>query len=347
MYDMSVLTTVNPLAMLKLITCLFMSVGLATLSLAASATEDEKPVIQLERTDGGFWATKTIVNGEGQHLMIVDTAAANSALLRHVSSSQGLSPSDQKIIVHGLLNVDDAPYVHTNLRLGLLNHEGMVVLITDSDVIQDPSAKGLIGMDLLRSASPAYRYMALDLKSGRIEYAKRLSHLGFSSKMPWVRQTSKGRDLGFLSFPIRAEGIRATAIIDTGLRYAVANHALAIKLQKRGSTLLEERLIDATGEVDVLRAARIRKIEGAGITWSSSTALIHDSPALKKLASDEAPIMLLGLLHLGNQIIVVDMDRNRLAIMPERTFGRTPKSCTGSHVSCPLTTKTYRQGGFR
>ena len=300
-----------------------MLIGLLTLNLAASATEDENPVIQLERTDGGFWATEVFVNGEGPHLMIVDTAAANSALMRHVSSSQGLSPSDQKIIVHGLLNVDDAPYVHTPLRLGLLKHDGVVVLITDNDVLQDPSAKGLVGMDLLRSAHPDYRYLALDLKTGRVEYAKRLSHLGFSNKMPWVRQTSTGRDLGFLSFPIRVEGIRATAIIDTGLRYAVANDALAFKLQKRGSTLLEERLIDATGEADVLRAARIRKIEGAGITWSSSTALIHDSPALKKLASDEAPIMLLGLLHLGEQIIVVDMDRNRLAIMPERRFGRS------------------------
>ena len=320
---MPVSTTVNPLALFRLVTCLFMLIGLLTLNLAASATEDENPVIQLERTDGGFWATEVFVNGEGPHLMIVDTAAANSALMRHVSSSQGLSPSDQKIIVHGLLNVDDAPYVHTPLRLGLLKHDGVVVLITDNDVLQDPSAKGLVGMDLLRSAHPDYRYLALDLKTGRVEYAKRLSHLGFSNKMPWVRQTSTGRDLGFLSFPIRVEGIRATAIIDTGLRYAVANDALAFKLQKRGSTLLEERLIDATGEADVLRAARIRKIEGAGITWSSSTALIHDSPALKKLASDEAPIMLLGLLHLGEQIIVVDMDRNRLAIMPERRFGRS------------------------
>ena len=275
-------------------------------------------VVPIEFHASGIWVTSARLNDNTPLQLGVDLAAQNSSIRRSIVDSEQLSEDDLNFNVYGLIGVETAPSVTSKLTAGHFEHDGSIIVIEDPQALAAPDIDGLAGIDLLFGGHN-FRYVLIDLREGIIEASNSLKLLDLKGRLPWKKQTEFGRERGFLSFPARFDGISGVAVIDTGINFLVANPRLGEKLERRRE-VREHIYTDANGEEAILHTARVLRIAGAGMVWTGSTAVVHDSPAIEKIVPADKPAMLLGLVHLNNNIIVIDTQKHRIAVSPLRDF---------------------------
>ncbi len=146
--------------------------------------------------------------------------------------------------------------------------------------------------------------------------------------------------------PVKVSGVRATAILDTGINFTVINTALAQKLEKRGRTLKTAIFSDVNGEETTMRHVNMGKVKTSNLTWSDSRALIFDAPALEHIDLAESPSILIGLNLLNDMAIIVDRKSEKMAFVTKYWLEEEAYNCTGSRIKCVgVMSSSYKPAG--
>ena len=286
--------------------------------------------IPIELHPGGMWVASALLNDQIPLTLGIDLAAQNSSIRQSIVQAADLEKDEMVFNVFGLIGVENAPSVSGDLTIGALHHNGPLIVIDDTKVLPSLEIDGLAGLDLLMNGHN-FRYVLVDLKNGQIEASNDLDSLGVEGRPDWKQQTPIGQDKGFLTFPARFDGIRGAAIIDTGINVLVANPYLGERLSRR-KPIQEIEYRDANGQEALLRTASVQRLDAGGLVWRGSTAVVYDSPALGKIASLDQPLMIIGLAHLNNNVLIVDRHKDKIAISPDRSF--STRQCAKRMSSC-------------
>lgn len=331
---MSILKRIAPL-------CIGAVLLLAPDSLANAVSKETTPeVIELRISGDGLFVFDVQINDGRTIPAILDTAAAISGIRKETLEELNINHRSDEMIIHGLLASESSETTTIkNISAGSIAHAGQVVVLPDMGSIHDPAVKALIGTDFLSSNSQNNRYLFVNFVHKKMELLNRLSRLPsrkFHKRLQWTDLTQYGEEQNFLTFPVKISGVKATAILDTGINFTVINKALSNALEKRGKKTAHHEYTDVNGEKAVLSHINMGKVRTSHLSWSASRAVIKDAPALERLGLGQKPAVLLGLNHVKNMAFIVDRQKNRIAFVTPNdinTKGQTI-TCTGSRTGC-------------
>ncbi len=306
--------------------------------------------IPLTRSIDGLYAFDISINDSTTIPVILDTAASMSAVRKSTFSQLKLERHVANRMVHGLIGSElSDTVVMEALSAGPLNFAGHVLILDDSDSIADPSVQGLIGTDFLMSATEDQRYLMINFLDSELSLGNRLSHFDFDNnidQLRWSKLTNFGDNMRLLTVPVKVSGVRATAILDTGINFTVINTTLAKKLEKRGRTLKTATFSDVNGEETTMHHVNLGKVKTSNLTWNPSRALIFDAPALEHINLTQSPSILIGLNLLNDMAIIVDRKTEKMAFVTKYWLEQDANDCTGSRIKCVgVMSSTYKTPG--
>lgn len=303
------------------------------LLVTAPANAEDNQRLNLIQTNDGLYAVETSVNGNATLPFIIDTAAAISAIRMSLLKKTGLEVSGTDWRVFGLLEVDETPKLErAQLNVGPISGLSSMAVLLDEDALADHRAAGLLGLDILMNYNREERYVALDFANLELSSGKSLRDVGVHRRMFWSHSSLPSEAPRLLTFDVTVNGVEGTAILDTGLKFAVMNSAYVSALEKRASRRTTQ-MTDVHGEKESLRTIMAQNMSLGDLHWRRISSLVADPPVFEMLDLDEKPTMLVGVNFLRELKIVLDRKKGRYIINTPSAL-RNRKICTGSRVGC-------------
>ncbi|WP_018998173.1 aspartyl protease family protein [Hirschia maritima] len=309
-----------------------------TSNVESSASKEIKSIPLVETRDG-LYALDVTINDNTTAPFIFDTAAGISVVRREFVRNIGVDKLSTTRKVHGLLTTKNVETVRLDkMQSGPNSYSGPAIVISDIDAIDDPRVQGIIGMDFWAYTQNEDRYFYANFASNEVGVAEKIldivSHRQRKA-IEWSPLSPSLEDENIIVFPVRVAGLKANAVLDTGIDFTVVNERLAHLLNmKRRRTISENTVIDINGNESVLRTVGIGEIKTRHIRWSTTRALIFDSPAFEFLNLGKTPTLLVGLNSLHDMILIVDRKHKKISFLPANYEPAKHKICTGSRLDC-------------
>ncbi|MFW5662019.1 MAG: retropepsin-like aspartic protease, partial [Oceanicaulis sp.] len=170
-------------------------------------------VVELLHHDGRILAPVHI-EGVGERLFILDTAAGASLISSSLRDALQLDPAEVRTRrVRGATGVTRLDYVRlAGLRFGDVHARGLWTLVGDLDEFAPADGRevaGILGVDIL-----ARRDLRLDLAEGVLTLRRPLLARGGASGVPFHSEAQAG----FVQFTAELKGAPVAAVLDTGAR---------------------------------------------------------------------------------------------------------------------------------
>jgi predicted aspartyl protease len=252
-----------------------------------------------------------MVNGRGPYRFMVDTGANHTALAASMLPVLGISADgDKTIAVLGINGTVTAPSVHLDsLDAGGLHLSDLQVPVLAGPLLAD--VDGILGVDGLENKT-----MTANFLHGRFAVSGSLGGIPIGDVVVSGRLISQH----LLQVDCRVNGVKATAVIDTGSPRTLANWALLRALaQKSGASAssVPTNVVDAT---EALQAAVIEPVSSMQI----DAATIHNLYMIfgtfrvfKSWGLEDQPAVLVGMDLLESFAeISIDYRRKELGIYP-------------------------------
>ncbi len=318
---------------------LFFSIYIVTLRPAYAVKKEQPPnVIPLYTSTDGLFIFDVTINDTDTFPVILDTAAGMSALRANKLSQLNAPKTNQDRLVHGLIAKEITETFNIEkISSGPISYSGHVLSITDHDAIDDFSVQGVIGTDVLSQNNSDNRYLLVNFRESEIRFSNKMRNLvqpNTITDLRWKKLTYTADQMTLLTIPVKIADIRATAILDTGIKFSVINTPLAKKLEKRGRHAQEVVYTDVNGEEASMKYVLMDRMRASKMSWGPTSVVIYDAPALSPLDLNEKPSILLGLNYLKETAIVIDRKLGRIAFAYHTLSSDGPKSCTGSRINC-------------
>ncbi len=231
------------------------------------------------------------INGQGPFRFVVDTGADRSVLADDVAVSLGLL-SQRRVMVEGIVRTIPARTVRIgNISFGPVSHDNLDVPVLSRSLLD---ADGYLGLDVI----DGYR-VTLDFRNHELEIGQ--------SHHTWQSSRSQSEDVlvpvlgrfGHLrSVNCRADGVRATAFIDTGAEYSVGNAKLFDALMDANPVYLRPDLVPLTGITGGVVQGHITTIERVDMDplhFVGCNIIIADLQIFQLWELNNTPAFLIGM----------------------------------------------------
>jgi len=256
--------------------------------------------------DGGRYTAAVKLNGQGPFQFIVDTGSQTSVLPARVASQLKLQSGPVVPMIGASGSEPSATVTVDDYRSDLFDRhdEPMVIIPNDSF----SKADGVLGMNAF--------------VSGRVEFdfVKRLLTAGPSMPAPagFMVQRGSVRQGNFMVVDVVIDGVRASAMIDTGGKQTVCNPKLqaALGLKPGDSDLLPiDPIKGVTGQQTMAWETTLDTLLVDGVTFSEPTVAFADLPVFRVLGLDDGPAMIIGIDQLSSlQALAIDYPRAELQL---------------------------------
>jgi predicted aspartyl protease len=164
----------------------------------------------------GRMTVMTMVNGQGPFPFTIDTGANRSVISDHLAKGLGLSPNGT-IMIEGLIGPDEVQAVRVgHMKAGTAEQREIDTAILPAASL---GSTGFLGTDMLQG-----RNVILDFRRHRITLT-RLANQGFDDGET-ITVTALRRLGQLVVTDASVNGVRVTAIIDTGAENTIGNPAL-------------------------------------------------------------------------------------------------------------------------
>ena len=251
---------------------------------------------------------------------IVDTAATRSILFENAVSNMSLTPSgepDVKLV--GLAGIRTAP----TYRVGDIKADSLVLEDYIAPVLDDwtewaRTPQGVLGLDFFGDVTLVFNPSRSEL----IVYGPDAT-VSDTLLLDWRRVPLMRSNFGITSRPffivkVLMRGKEIPFLLDTGSTDTICNLQAVSHLTTIPSI-----------DFDALRAGEIRDVHGGvvktfrliqqslqleTVTLSAKPILVADTPFFKQIGFEDKPFGILGLDHLLQQPIAIDLSRNVLFI---------------------------------
>ena len=282
--------------------------ALLALSPAAMAgTQD------LVRTSKGHLGIEVALEGLGDALFVVDTAAATSAIYEPARARLGLAADPalraQLQGIAGLQVIER--YRLPPAQVAGRRFDDLVVVGLPAGVKHGDEVMGLLGQDVL-----SRHVVELDLPGQRITLHP-ADHDPASAHGWHAMPTGRIEGAGFSTVGVDLAGAPVRAVLDTGARRTYVNWAAARAAGVTPDTpglLRAESAGGATAHGFAYDRFRFDGVRIGALAPVAAEIAIADLPVFKALGMDGAPAMILGLDVIGERRLVLDAARARLLV---------------------------------
>ncbi|MEQ8404539.1 MAG: retropepsin-like aspartic protease [Oceanicaulis sp.] len=180
------------------------------------------PVVEIIHHEGRILAPVHI-EGVGERLFILDTAAGASLISSSLRADLDLAPGETETRrVRGATGVTRLDYVRlAGLRFGDVEARGLWTLVGDLEEFAPAGGRevaGILGVDIL-----ARRDLRLDLANGELTLRRPRVEPGGAPGVPF----HSSAQAGFVQFTAELNGAPVAAVLDTGARSGTLNWAAA------------------------------------------------------------------------------------------------------------------------
>lgn len=267
----------------------------------------------LVRTSKGHLGTEVALEGLGEALFVVDTAAATSAIYEPARARLGLAADPalraQLQGIAGLQAIER--YRLPPAQVAGRRFEDLVVVGLPAGVKHGDEVMGILGQDVLLR-----HVVELDLPGERITFHP-ADHEPASAHGWHEVATGRIDGTGFSTVEVDLGGARVRAVLDTGARRSYVNWAAARAAGVTPDTpglLRAESAGGATAHGFAYDRFRFDAVRIGALAPVESELAIADLPVFKALGMDRAPAMILGLDVIGERRLVLDAARGRLLV---------------------------------
>lgn len=266
---------------------------------------------------GGRLTLPVRINGQGNFLFAIDTAATASVIADDLAPALGLAPTGP-IAMHTLIGREVVDAVTADhIQSGDLNRRGVRLALAQRQGLD--GVDGLIGADLLSS-----HRLVLDFRGRRWARISRSrpAPIGFFDAPNAISPLAErgGRDFsGLITVDGRSRGAPIHVIIDTGAQVSLIN-AAAVAEGLASPFLLPDGtarilVMSPTGRQASASAAMLHDLQFAGITLRRVPVLAGDFHAFRHWGYSDVPAILLGVDILGLfETVIVDLGRGELSL---------------------------------
>jgi len=246
------------------------------------------------------------INGDDQHLFVIDTGAEGSAVYTRFAQAMKLESAGQERIV-GQTGVASLP-----LRcIARLRIDGRTAgPITASELPDRPDGAvmgGIIGIDVIG------RYLLdFDLSSARMAL---LDGAEARTLMASLGPATQARPVvgGLLAVPVQVNGVAGWGVVDTGARETRINtrfaRLAAVEPDAAGANVVVH---GATNNASLLRPGRARTVEILGQKLDDQAVRIADLPVFEAFGLEAEPAMIIGADYLGRFRLLIDFPTRRV-----------------------------------
>lgn len=275
------------------------------------------------------------INDLGPYLFVIDTGAAQTAIADTLLQPLRLTPG-RSVRVHGINSSELAPSVEVDrLELSGRRFRNLKCPVLPRRLM---GADGLLGLDVLRRFrlrfDLANQSASLINPSGGAEIT--FGGLAVGSRLPRGGSGLSRNAFGqMLLSQVSVDGVDATAFIDSGAQYSVANMAMRerIRLAQGSSTVDQTRsiiLYGVTGQSRVAQLGEVRELRLGGRRLGATPLLFADLHCFTVMGLADQPTILIGADLLGRfREILIDFPRQTIAFNGLRARPRTFELLTG------------------
>lgn len=281
--------------------------ALALPDLAAAQDFPDAPVqIDAGRDRHDRLTIPVMIGDSGPWRFVVDTGADRSALAIDIAERLALPPG-RSVMVHGITGAELAPSVKAPpLTLGKVRLKAQELPVLSRDRL---GVDGLLGVDVLQR-----RRLVMDFKERRLEIqpAGGPQMMGGRSSLVSAH-ASYGR---LTVIDARADGVKATAFVDSGGGLTIVNRALAESVQTRGGWRAAAPVVELSGVTEHVAYGEVRLLDRlvlGDLRFNGVPVVVCDLHLFSQWGLDTKPAVLLGVnvLRLFSRV-ELDYSRSRM-----------------------------------
>lgn len=283
------------------------AVGLGILP--AEAWASERLVIPFEINRSDHLVVDMELNGSTQTTGVVDTAATFAMIDSTIALRSGVVPPDAASERVNILGVN-GNRLFPVVRLGTVKAGNASIFAVDAAYNEDLEVPGAANTVLPASAFPGdvleFDFLARTITA--YDGAPDVSRRHYADSMAY---TVEG---GLIFIPVRVNGKKGRALIDTGSSISYVNSAFAKHASMRRNDELTRHLFGATGDTEEAWIATVRKVRLADFFVERPNLMVADPILLEKLGLSAEPVMILGLDFLSKFRLQFDRRNQRLIL---------------------------------
>ena len=229
------------------------------------------------------------IDGDGPYRFIIDTGSERTVISRELADRLLLDSSDD-ILLSSVLDVQQVPTVIIP-ALGL-GRRTMENIQAPALARRDLGAHGMLGIDALEDHKVVLDFARREISLTRSRFSDR------STTDPNIIIVRARTRLGRLVLAdVRIDGIRVSAIVDTGASFSIGNMALREQLMQRGRMDPAQSVFvtAVTGTSMNINYMIAEDVEIGRIALNELPIAFADSEMFRQLDLEDRPAMLLGM----------------------------------------------------
>lgn len=279
--------------------------------------------------DDGIYMAEAEIHGQTGRF-IIDTGAGLTMIEPGFAALAAIDAGPRRKMFHGLTQAELLPTQDVVVTTPLNGNRQLSVGLLDEPLPYPSAANGLLGLDAIMPENAA---LEIDFPGtfARIHDAEDAPEPRLRNA--WVDIQYSDRQPGMMLIPIKMDGIKGLALIDTGVPFIVMNPAYAEAMERRGLRA-KRRITGYSEEEETPEVLLVRKIAFGALGLRNAPVYVLDAPAFDALGLRDTPALILGAIAFEDLKLVIDMNNDRIAAAPPEYFDeRSP--CTGSRLGCP------------
>lgn len=264
------------------------------------------PEVEMAYAPSGHMTVPVFVGDRGPYQFVLDTGADTTVVYQRLAGRLGLPPAATQTL-QGQTGQASLPGV----RVPGIRLDGLSVGAFDTVILPDRSdgkpLDGIVGANVFGS-----RVLELDYPGGVVRAHRagtRPKRLLPAGATPVTAVATEGKHL---LLPVTVNGVRGTAVLDSGAKKSLMNSrfARAAGVDVSGAAFKDDgTIIGATNQPMVARRGPIGRIGYGGISREGVSMRVVDLPAFDAFGVGDRPAMLLGHDLLQDLHVVVDYPR--------------------------------------
>lgn len=282
---------------------LLLSLGLVLTIGLAHATEDQAAHVHPLQDNHRNWPIINVsINGQ-ETPALLDTGATIALIDDAYLAAETLSDEANETSVLGIGGQQLFPVVRLNtLSAGPRSWYNLRAAVNTRDVF--PVQQNILPTSIFTSS-----IVDFDFPNSRVEF--------YSGKPKYVRAEERSRiryraHQGLIVVPVRINGIRGKAIIDTGASVSFVNPRF---LHRAGGRPMFEPRKDLQGsdlERNPVEIYRFRELRFGNHEVSRFTVAVFDTDLFETLGFEDGPMMVMGMDLLRHFRLQLDQERQRI-----------------------------------
>ena len=233
----------------------------------------------------GRMTVMTKVNGQGPFPFTIDTGANRSVISDRLAHELGLS-SNGTIMIEGLIGPDEVQAVRLDhMKAGTAEQNEIDTAILPAASL---GSTGFLGTDMLQD-----RNVILDFKRHRITLTRLKNELFDDGET--ITVTARRRLGQLVVTDASVNGVKVTAIIDTGAENTIGNPALRRMLVGNKPAGAMGELISVTGRSIPGEAGFVPKIRIGKMRMGNMPIVFADPHTFRLFGLDNGPAILVGM----------------------------------------------------